>query len=60
MISPIAINNKDLNKAWTNKWKKAKHNKPQEYATPIKAKWERVDKAISFFISTSNTAFIPE
>jgi len=39
--------------------KKDKYNNPQEKAIPIKPRWDKVDKAINFFISFSNTVFKP-
>ncbi len=59
IISPIVINSKDLNKAWTSKWKNLKWSNPEENDIAIKPKCLSVDKAISFFKSISNTVFIP-
>ena len=59
IISPIVINNKDLKRAWTNKWKKLKDNKPEEKANPINPKCLKVDNAISFFRSVSQIEFKP-
>jgi hypothetical protein len=58
-MSPIVINNRDLNKAWTKRWKNLKWSKPAENAIPINPKWLRVERAISFLKSVSNTAFRP-
>lgn len=42
-----------MNKAWDTKWKKTKKFKPKPIIIIIKPIWERVLKAITFFISTS-------
>lgn len=59
IISPIVIKSKDLKRAWVSKWKKLRWSKPAENAKPIKPKWLRVERAISFFRSVSNTVFNP-
>lgn len=59
IMSPIDINKTDLNKAWTSKWKKDKNRSPQEKDIPINPKWDKVDKAINFFISVSKIEFTP-
>lgn len=59
ITSPIAINNKDLKSAWVKRWKKAKWIKPLNKLNPIKPKWLRVERAISFLRSRSKTEFKP-
>ncbi len=59
IISPIHINNKDLKRAWASMCNNDKFKNPQEKAKPIKPKCLKVDKAISFFISTSNKELRP-
>jgi hypothetical protein len=58
-MSPIVINKRDLNRAWTRRWKNLKCNIPEEKAIAIKPKWLNVDKAINFFKSISKIVFIP-
>jgi len=58
-MSPIVIKSKDLKRAWVRRWKKANWTNPAEKAKPMKPKWLKVERAISFLRSVSKTAFIP-
>lgn len=53
IISPIAINKTDLKRAWDNKWKKERKERPKEKDIKIKPRWLKVESAIIFFRSFS-------
>jgi hypothetical protein len=59
MISPIAMNSKDLNRACVSMWKKPRLIKPLKILRPMNPKWLRVDRAISFLRSVSKIEFNP-
>jgi len=48
-----------LNKACTNRWRKARLISPREIPKQMKPMCLRVLRAMSFFMSSSKSAFIP-
>lgn len=56
-MHPAHINKVALNKAWVNKWKKAKLYSPKDKILIIKPNCLNVDRAIIFF--KSNSKFAP-
>ena len=59
IISPMDMKSRDLNNAWLRRWKNDNVKKPKEKDIPIKPKWLKVERAISFLRSFSNTVFKP-
>jgi len=60
IMKPIWMNKQLLNKAWLTKWKRDRKLKPNPTVVIEKPIWERVLKATTFFISSSNIAVILE
>jgi hypothetical protein len=58
-MSPIAMNSRDLNRAWVSMWKNPRLIRPLKILRPINPKWLRVDRAMSFLRSVSKTEFNP-
>jgi hypothetical protein len=53
IIDPAARNRSALNIAWVIKWKNARRGRFRARLLIITASWDKVDRAITFFISHS-------
>lgn len=59
IIDPAVRNNNALKSAWVIKWKKARVVKFNPRLVIITPSWDKVDRAIIFFISHSAMAALP-
>lgn len=59
IIDPAHMNSNALNRAWVERWNRARDGRARPRLAIITPSWLRVDRAIIFFMSDSNIADSP-